>query len=261
MKFVRTTAKIAWNMVNCVLSSFKLYRIMFRRKDFCYVAGSRALVAEKAYVRDGRRVILIGMIHVGAAEFYEQIRNDFKDSKAIALTEGVSDVHGLSSKEFHYEGVSGYFGLVKQSRDLFPLDRNADLDISELSKDLPRFLRAVGTCFRLLSPHEMAKAIKMTFDESTEECEFLKLKAPSLENIDLLTSRNDRLFELLELEIQNNDVIVPWGAKHLRDIENRLFAIGFKLEATKERFVCNWVGAVKHYVKRVYEEYQLLAKK
>jgi hypothetical protein len=196
-------------------------------------------LSHREYARDGERIHLVAMMHVGEPAFYRELFDSLPSEGAITLTEGVRDEGGLLSDGLDYGNVAAGLGLVVQpefdgtGREL----RNADIDVSQFSAPTLELLAGVAKVFAAESFGKAFRAYAELSDMSSEDA----ARALATLKHDLLDLRNDHLVGELEAALGHYDVVVvPWGALHLPGIEERVLALGFEQVDAADRRVVIW---------------------
>jgi hypothetical protein len=208
--------------------------------------GGVSLV-ERVFEKDGQRVHLIGMMHIGDGSFYtklnERMRTPLPQGQRIVLTEGVADAQGILPAGFKsgetYAKLAGALGLEPQNAPV-PADRtpgnvplptpepvkipgvtfrNADIDISALDEKHREILVAI---LEMLDTDNIAELLVAQPENVTgRDIELLLVDG-------LLRQRNDTLMGHFASSAPGyTEVFIPWGAAHLPDIEQRLLALGY----------------------------------
>jgi hypothetical protein len=210
-------------------------------------------LVERVLEKDGQRIHLVGMMHVGEGAFYQELGQRLHappadGGKRLVLTEGVSDREGIlptdfasgktyqkwakmlgleSQKEFGSEVATGDRGpgLGPQPGEVGNPDivwRNADADVSDLKESHRELL--VGMLELMGSGNLRDFVTSPLAQTSGEEVEDLMKNG-------LIGARNDVLMERLEeLKAGHSEIFIPWGAAHLPDIEARLLGMGYTVE-------------------------------
>jgi hypothetical protein len=210
-------------------------------------------LVERVLEKDGQRIHLVGMMHVGEGAFYQELGKRLHAPPAdggrrLVLTEGVSDREGIlpsdfasgktyqkwakmlgleSQKEFGPEvaAVDRGPGLGPQPGDVGNPDivwRNADADVSDLKESHRELL--VGMLELMGSGNLRDFMMSPLAQTSGEEVEDLMKNG-------LIGARNEVLMERLEeLKEGHTEIFIPWGAAHLPDIEARLLGMGYRME-------------------------------
>ena len=196
-------------------------------------------LSHREYARDGRRIHLVAMMHVGDPAFYQETLESFPTDGAIILAEGVRDETGLLSEGLNYGNLAAGLGLVVQP-ELDDGDRElryADVDVSEFS---PRTLALLAGVARVFGAETFGEAFREYAELSDMSSE---VAAESIETLkhDLIDLRNDHLLAEVEAALADYDVVVvPWGALHLPGIQQRVIELGFEQTAATDRRVVSW---------------------
>ena len=111
---------------------------------FMALHGDRVSVRAKTFSRqDGKTIELVPMAHIGDSAFYEKVSRSFPE-QCVILLEGVSDKNNKMTGKLSYRQLASALGLVEQ-KDEFEapkaISRNADIDISEFSKEARKSTR------------------------------------------------------------------------------------------------------------------------
>lgn len=207
---------------------------------------------ERIYKRGDKTVRLTSMIHIGDQDYYDRFAASVDSPRTLILAEGVSDRDGLLTKKFSYEKLAGLLGLSSQQQmplqgdviepaDLdHPADKDnltrpkilhADVDLSDFDAQTVELLNALGR--DLFGGDDLAEGI-LTYNEWVEQ----NMTQARYETLmyDVLTRRNQVVLHFLEKALESYDVVViPWGALHMRGIEEGVKARGFRLKDTRER--------------------------
>jgi hypothetical protein len=193
---------------------------------FVRVGIGRLELVERSYTRGDSTVRLLGMMHIGEESTYEAIAASFDHPDVLVLTEGVSDDQGLLGERMHYEAVADSTGLVNQQtfdsyRPGLRL-RNADVDVSAMSESTQRLLRLTTT---LVDDDGVNIPVLLELFELSAETTEANQEVFWRDVIDL---RNSVLIEHLEIAVGEAPVVVvPWGAAHLPELEQRLLEWGY----------------------------------
>ncbi len=179
---------------------------------------------------DGRVVHLVGAVHVGEASGYEALLADVP-SDALLLAEGVTDDEGHLGV-FSYDKLAGTLGLVPQrAAAAEPGDpdaegegrfrvRRADVDVSTFSPGTLSLLASIGEALQSEDP--MGAWLRKSGE--------LDVSDGLLDGLvhDLLWARNAVLLDALDEElVEEERLLVPWGALHLRGILDGVEDRGF----------------------------------
>lgn len=213
--------------------------------DYTRFSLNSISLLERVFMRDGKKVFLIGMMHIGDAEFFstldQRMREEF-EGKRVILTEGVSDKNQILPADFKSGQTYGKWarklGLEVQNSGESPLSPsqvaahnrvlrergiaflNADIDVSELPDKHQKLLTSI---LETLNSNNLADVIKGPEG----------IEGPDLEDLmveGLIKFRNNRLMKFIEetSKLDVDEIYIPWGAAHLPDIEKRLLSQGFE---------------------------------
>jgi hypothetical protein len=197
----------------------------------------------REYHREGRRIDLVGMAHIGEGSAYLDLFESFTGRSTLLLEEGVSDEEGLIGDGLFYENVAGRIGLdVQPSFEAllastpfgdddpeWPDIRNGDVDAREFSEDTIAVLEAAA---HLYQSDRLAPALaefQATLDELGPEATQGAFR-------DLIENRNAHLLEEIQASLDDYDrIVVPWGALHLPGVEAAILGWGFEQTASSQR--------------------------
>jgi hypothetical protein len=208
---------------------------------FVQVRWQGVELVERRYVQDDSEVRLVGMMHIGDHEAYEALVATFDQPEVLVLAEGVTDEQSLLGGQMHYEAVAEKAGLATQQR----LEsyrpglriRHADVDMSEMSESTQDTLRLTTRLFGDdgLDPQALMELMNMSAETSAEVQErFWR---------DVIDLRNEVLLGHLRAVVDEEAVVVvPWGAAHLPEIEQALFAMGYRLDQERSHPLLSWAG-------------------
>ncbi len=203
-------------------------------------------LVERVFEKDGQRVHLIGMMHIGDGSFYKTLNQRMRTApatgKRLVLTEGVADAQGILPAGFKsgqtYAKLAESLGLQPQNAPTKPRNaprpkslpkavtringvtfENADIDVSALDEQHKTVLVAI---LEMLDTDNLAELLVAQPEGFTgRDVELLLLDG-------LLGQRNDVLMEhLADSGPGYTEVFIPWGAAHLPDIEQRLLDLGY----------------------------------
>jgi succinate dehydrogenase hydrophobic anchor subunit len=202
-------------------------------------------LAERVYEKDGRRVHLIGMVHIADSGFYESLNRSLAEpveGRRLVLLEGVSDSEKRLPQSFAsgktYRDMAERLGLAEQALGFavqsdqlesetagetwgtLGVDfRPADIDVSELD---PRHRDRLVSLLSAMEKIDLSSFLSLPDDMTARDLEELIVDG-------LVKRRNARLMEVFAAEEANYaEVFMPWGAAHLPDLERRLLALGYE---------------------------------
>ncbi|MFA7578355.1 MAG: hypothetical protein WC002_09855 [Candidatus Muiribacteriota bacterium] len=191
---------------------------------------------EKIYEKDGKTVQLIGMIHIGAKDFYHNILKSIDKDNTIVLAEGISDKNNLLKIKPTYVQLSKTLNLETQAEN-FALDQSkydiivADIDVSEFSEHT---IHIVNSVLDMLENTSSAGEFLTKY----QELDSYMRKPGMIDRFynDILHKRNETILNHLDNAIEKYDnIVIPWGAYHLDEIEKDLIANGFRLTDRTKR--------------------------
>jgi len=212
---------------------------------------------ERVYRRDGRTIQLAGMIHVGEKQYYEDVARSVVPGRTIVLAEGVTDDKGMLRNKFNYGKVASLLGLTSQEKMQLPgrlidaekleaprLPRDeekgktgptdilrADLDVSAFRPETVLFLDAIGKHLRD-SPSVLKGA--MSLNAWAEKNITPQMYAVIMD--DILHRRNEVVLRHLDNALKRYDtVLIPWGALHMKGLEEQVVKRGFVLQEERKR--------------------------
>lgn len=210
--------------------------------DYARISLTSISLLERVFAKDGTKVFLIGMMHIGEQDFYDEVRERMSEGvtgKRVVLSEGVTDREGILPQSFAsgnaYSKWAQRFGLKAQDSELprkgvarssEEIIRdgvtilNADIDVSELSSEHQRLLTSL---LEAADTDNFADLLAGPRGITGPELEDLMVEG-------LIGFRNERLMAKFDQAIQDGakELFIPWGAAHLPDIEKRLVEQGFE---------------------------------
>lgn len=210
-----------------------------RSEGYVKLRPEGLLLEEREMTKDGKRVRLVSMIHIGEKSFYDGILASMpKQGSAVVLLEGVTDDKKLLKSRFSYSKIAALLGLDSQEASSFSRNskpgspaasgpqveyRRADVDISEFQPLTLEFMNALGV---ILSNPTPAAVLRIMQDPASP---FRQPNAGEIVTHDILDNRNEHLVAEIDRALESSQtVIVPWGALHLPFIEASLKKRGFQ---------------------------------
>jgi hypothetical protein len=208
-------------------------------------------MTERIYQRGNKQIRLVGMIHLGQEEYYDDLTTSISGQRTLILAEGVSDRGNLLTERFSYGKLAGLLGLTSQEGfhfqgrliDIAELDQakdevqdipdilRADIDLQQFD---PRTLEVLNALAKYLLNSESPLAGYVAFNRWADT-HF----DPDLNSIimtDLISKRNRSVLSYLPKALAKYDtVIIPWGALHLPGIEKAVQKEGFRLKQSHHR--------------------------
>ena len=233
-------------LVGYVVVSFATW-LEVGTESFVQVNLSGIQLADRRYAQGENEVRLVGMMHVGEDESYRALTASFVSENTIVLEEGVSDEGAVLEGALTYERLARNLGLQTQQPIGFylfpdgvtgaagewPVLRNADVDARVFAPETVEYLA-------------LAAGIWDTDEPLLAFIDFYRhvLEHPELAEVflrDILELRNRHLLAQIQIALpQYKNVIVPWGALHLPEIERKLLEQGFVFEDETRRQVVGW---------------------
>jgi len=250
-------------VIPVVLAAFALFSansyLTASTSGFMQVKPSGLYMTERVYRRDDSTIRLASMIHIGEKQYYEDVAGSDAPGRAIVLAEGVTDGKGMLKNKFDYREVASFLGLASQEEmqfagrlidaetletsPLLPRGRDykekagpadilrADLDVSDLRPETILFLNAIGRHLRE-SPSLAQGIVNLNTWAN-------KNVTPQMYEVimdDILHRRNKVLLHHLDNALKRYDtVIIPWGALHMKEIEEQVVLRGFVLQEERKR--------------------------
>jgi len=206
--------------------------------------------ADRRYENDGRRIRLVGMMHIGEEEGYRRLFQDLgrASSSTLVLTEGVSDSEGMLSGGLSYAPLADFLGVEGQrpieeyvewdaseggSNVDRPIFMNADLDMSDFD---PRTIEWLGEVTEIYRGGEVFSRLFEVYREMQRDPETAEIILD-----DIVNRRNDHLIaKLVDLRSDYEEIVVPWGALHLPGIETAVEEMGFVRSSAAYVHLISW---------------------
>lgn len=208
---------------------------------------------ERVYSKDGKNIRLTGMVHIGKEDFYRELADSMASGRTVVLAEGVSDQDGLLTSKFGYGEMAQVLGLTSQGdvelegrlidgSDLERFDFDgtepgqpdiilADADLNSFDPITIEFINMLGK--HLFNSESLPQGMR-DYDAWAKE----NVTPENLEIVmgDLLQLRNDKVISWLDRALPYYDnVVIPWGAMHMPEIEQAIIARGFVKISERER--------------------------
>lgn len=212
-------------------------------KGFLELSASSVISVEKTYVKNGKTIHLIPMVHVGSESFYKEVSQLDGTKPTLVLLEGVKDKDNLlesftyrnkvtAAQEDHFEPKA----KATSKSEAKTLQKNikyivADLDASEFDPKTRKYLN------KMAKKLETESFFQFIIDPQTasSSAEIMTW------TVDILDRRNMKvLADLKENESKFDRFYIPWGALHMPDIERAIVNQGYKLSETKQRSVISF---------------------
>ncbi len=256
-----------FSLVNTLLVPVALFLICFslvgnliktNTAGFVQLKPDGLYMTERIYQRNDKQIHLVGMIHLGQEEYYDDLTASIPGHRTLILAEGVSDKGNLLAERFSYGKIASLLGLASQEKVNFPgkLIDAADLDEEKPeNQNVPDILRA-DVDLQQFSPHtlEVLNALAKyllnadsplqgyaAFNRWAEE--HISPDSNKIIMADLITKRNQSVLGYLPKALNKYDtVIIPWGALHMQGIEKAVLAKGFHLKKSQTRQSINFLS-------------------
>ena len=236
-----------------------------RTAGFMKIRPTGLYMNEKIYIKNGKTLRLIPMIHIGRSDYYDAVGDSMDEGKTIILAEGVSDTQGLLKTEFSYDKIGEFLGLGTQrdmelqgtyvTRDFTPLDPSspidaskphivsADIDLSDFSPTTVDFIGILAAAFFSGGPITEGYTQYTTWIGSKGDVQ----KTIDTITYDIFTRRNEAIFAMMGKALPHyNTLIIPWGALHMTAVEEETQRLGFILLGKKERLSVDFREALEH---------------
>jgi hypothetical protein len=195
---------------------------------------------ERTFVKGDQRVRLVGMMHLGDQAAYGRLVRGFEGEGIAVLAEGVTDRQGLLGGHLRYKQVAARAGLDAQ-QDLLTYCPglylvHADVDLSEMH---PQTVEALRHAERLFERLDLASLREWFAWSQTVTPEFQEIFWE-----DVLERRNAEVLRHLDdtLALAWPEVIIPWGAGHMPDLDAAVRARGFTVEREHRHRLVGWGG-------------------
>ena len=223
-------------------------------------------MADRVYRRDDRTIRLVGMIHIGEKQYYDDLVGQFPSGRTIVLAEGVSDSRNVLPNKLDYGKVADYLGLTLQQEkmhfkgrmiDASELEKpraksgadgaaqvdvlRADVDVSSFQPQTIRFLDELGK--------HMRQSTSVSEGLLTAEAWSRKFLTPENQQVimdDILYRRNNEVVRHLRKAVPRYDtIVIPWGALHMPAIEAEVLKQGFELQQARERMSIDFAKVLR----------------
>jgi hypothetical protein len=198
---------------------------------FVRLDSAGLLAEERSYTRGAATVRLIPMVHVGRPGYYEAIAASLPQSGGIILAEGMTDDRGRLQRDLSYAPVASALGLEAQEHALAVGDghvvENADLDISALSPQTVELVESSAAVLSGETPEERAAAWARVNE---------LVRAPGVVERaveEVIGMRNRHLLGRIDAALDDYaEIVVPWGAGHMPELERGVLERGFELSGS-----------------------------
>jgi hypothetical protein len=226
---------------------------------FMRLAPGGLYMTDRVYRRGDRTIRLAGMIHVGEKKYYDELAGSVAQGRTIVLAEGVTDEKNLLRNRLDYGRVAGFLGLTSQEKMHFrgkligpealdepqapcggagekertgPADiLRADVDISAFRPPTILLLNTMGK--HLQESHSLVKGL-LAVNAWAEKNITREMNDVIMD--DILYRRNREVIRYLGKALARYDtVVIPWGAMHMKEIEEEVLKRGYRLQEERER--------------------------
>ena len=247
-KYYRNTSKVSCDTISAYIRSFfsflfsnlflvipfyllliiflALFSLKISLQDALFL-DSKGIYINEFILNNGEKdIYLIPMAHIGEESFYQNVTKSLPKKNAVILSEGVSDTEHLLQSKFDYKHVSSMLGIADQKGSFLIEDSridvvHADLDVSDFSSVTIKVLNLIG------------RYMNSRFKDTLAFLELNKILSDknkyNLLFTDILDKRNRFLLKTIKSYLpQYNNIIIPWGAKHIPYIRQNILSMGFK---------------------------------
>jgi hypothetical protein len=226
---------------------------------FMRLAPGGLYMTDRVYRRGARTIRLASMIHVGEKKYYDELAGSVAQGRTIVLAEGVTDEKNLLRNRLDYGRVAGFLGLTSQEKMHFrgkliepealdepqapcggagekertgPADiLRADVDISAFHPPTILLLNTMGK--QLQESHSLVKGL-LAVNAWAEKNITREMNDVIMD--DILYRRNREVVRYLGKALARYDtVVIPWGAMHMKEIEEEVLKRGYRLQEERER--------------------------
>ena len=242
-----------------IVITYIIFKIKTRNKAF-FFSLFNFKVREFHYQKNNQNIVLLGMSHVANEKFYNHISSNYKN--LLVLEEGIQSNEKKKNTAM-YQELAKIFGIKAQRIDLFKnhKSQNADIHINDFPSDLRKFFISLKNILIALEKKD-SKQLALNFLEFKESSD----KNKDLNEEFILNKRNENLYK--HILSKNEDLLVPWGAKHLNEIRQWLKRDGYVVKKKKTYNAINlWISSFylikyliknKKFIKETYKEIELL---
>ena len=214
--------------------------------DFIDLRDDKIVTAIKKYSKDGKEVSLVGVMHIGEREYYEELTNHIQGADSVLWEkidasnpqtyEGQKLTQSMEGLHKYYGNMARAYG-VDLEYEIIDFENppenweHCDMDIDTLGRELakyPKELNIIKMCellgdLGIVTPKEIFKVAVTRKDQKDDEGSVI------------ISKRNDivkkRIDELLQEDKEK--IAILYGAGHMDDLENYLTEKGFELEEEK----------------------------
>ncbi|SDZ74677.1 hypothetical protein SAMN05660420_00092 [Desulfuromusa kysingii] len=251
LRFCLVNSVVLPLMFILICYSFVDHMIETKTAGFVQLKPNGLYMTERIYQQGDKQIRLTGMIHLGQEDYFSDLTDSFSGTRTLILAEGVTDTDGLMTEHFNYANIAKLLGLTSQEKMNFNSNRIdvIDLDLeTTASGDAPDLLPA-DIDLKRFDPrtlevlNALAKYILNADSLSTGYLEFnqwAQTHVPDHINDiimnDLIVKRNRSVVSYLPKALAKYDtIVIPWGALHMKGIEQEVLKRGFLLTESRER--------------------------
>jgi hypothetical protein len=234
-----------------------------KTSGFMRIAPDGIYMTERAYRHGNKTIRLVGMIHVGEKEYYDDLVGSVSSGRTLVLAEGVTDKKKLLKNKFGYGKMAGFLGLTSQEKLKFNgrlieegkaeesrFERKdagidilgADVDISDFQPSTVNFLNTYG---KYMNENASFAAALKDFNNWANKNVTPEMNKTLMD--DILYLRNREVIRHLEIALSRYDtIVIPWGALHMAELEEWVLGRGFKLQKERRRISINFLKFLKN---------------
>lgn len=206
---------------------------------------------ERTYSQKNKQIQMMGMIHLAQSQYYTELVAAIPQQKTLILLEGVSDRNELLKEQFSYSKIADLMGLTSQKASHFQgrliskesLNRRSAneklaVDLLPADIDLNRFdpltIKVLNALAKNVLNAENPLAGYVAFSRWGEQN--LPENFDRMIMDDLLSKRNRHLISYFPAALKKYDnLVIPWGALHMKELEQAVLERGFELIKSRER--------------------------
>ena len=209
-------------------------------------------MTERSYRQGDKQIQLMGMVHLARPEYYTGLMAAIPQQHTLILMEGVTDKTGLLKEHFAYGKIADLLGLKSQGNIHFQgrligagmlnnpeAGRRAGIDLLPADVDLSMFSPLTIKVLNALAKYVLNAASPLAgYAEFSRWAAQQNFPADFDNTImkDLLDKRNRHVVAYVPTALKSYDhLVIPWGALHMKGIEQAVLRQGFVLEQSRER--------------------------
>ena len=215
-------------------------------------------MAERLYRRENKQVQLVGMIHLARPEYYTTLMAAIPDHRTLILLEGVTDRKRLLNEQFSYGRIADLLGLTSQGQitfqgrlitwkqlDTLELNKNLTIDLLLADIDLDDFNPLTIKVLNALAKHVLNSESPLKGYHEFNRWAQQNVPPDFDKTImaDLIDKRNRHVVSILPRALNKYDnLVIPWGALHMKGIEQAVLEKGFQRETSRERLSIDFLS-------------------